>query len=101
VLDVQPVTGTVTVGPEEMLAVSGLATRRPTWCGPAPELPARLAVQLRAHGQEHSGLVEHDGDGLGVTFDGETPKGIAPGQTAAFYDGSRVVGSATIATTRR
>jgi tRNA-specific 2-thiouridylase len=101
VLDVQPVTGTVTVGPEEMLAVSGLVTQNATWCGAAPELPARLAVQLRAHGEEFTGLVEPDGDGLGVTFHGELPRGIAPGQTAAFYDGSRVVGSATIATTRR
>jgi tRNA-specific 2-thiouridylase len=101
VLDVQPVTGTVTVGPEELLAVSGLVTQNATWCGAAPELPARLAVQLRAHGEEFTGLVEPDGDGLGVTFHGELPRGIAPGQTAAFYDGSRVVGSATIATTRR
>jgi tRNA-uridine 2-sulfurtransferase len=101
VLDVQPVTGTVTVGPKEMLALGGLTTERPTWCGAAPELPASLAVQLRAHGEEFAGLVEPDGDGLSVTFDGEPPRGIAPGQTAAFYDGSRVVGSATIATTRR
>ena len=100
-LDVEPVTGTVTVGPEEMLAVSGLVTERPTWCSAAPELPASLAVQLRAHGEEFGGLVEPDGDGLSVSFDGLTPRGVAPGQTAAFYDGGRVVGSATIATTRR
>ena len=101
VLDIQPVTGTVTVGPEEMLDVSGLTTQSVTWCGAAPELPAGLAVQLRAHGEEFTGLVEQEADGLSVTFDGRTPRGIAPGQTAAFYDGGRVVGSATIATTRR
>jgi tRNA-uridine 2-sulfurtransferase len=102
VLDVQSVTGTVTVGPEEMLAVAGLVTGRPTWCGPAPARSATLAVQLRAHGEEFVGVVETGPEGLDVRFGGEQPRGIAPGQTAAFFDGTRVVGSATIvATTRR
>ena len=36
VLDVTPVTGTVTVGPREALAVSRLSGRRPTWTGTVP-----------------------------------------------------------------
>jgi len=100
VLDVEPVSGTVTVGPEEMLAVTTVVTGRPTWCGPAPELPAALGVQLRAHGEELVGVVEGDHAALTVTFGDQRPRGIAPGQTAAFYDGTRVVGSATINATR-
>ena len=101
VLDVEPVSGTVTVGPEELLAVSTVLTGAATWCGPAPALPASLRVQLRAHGDELAGLVEGDPSELTITFAEERPRGIAPGQTAAFYDGSRVVGSATITATRR
>jgi len=100
VLDVEPVSGTVTVGPEEMLAVTSLLTASPIWSGPAPELPAGLGVQLRAHGEELRGIVEGDPTALTVTFGDERPRGIAPGQTAAFFDGTRVVGSATIAATR-
>lgn len=37
---------------------------------------------------------------LTVTFD-EPVRGVAPGQAVVLYDGSRVVGSATIAATRR
>jgi len=78
-----------------------VVTAGPTWSGPAPSLPASLGVQLRAHGDELTGIVEADPTGLTVSFADERPRGIAPGQTAAFYDGSRVVGSATVATTHR
>ena len=93
-------TGTVTVGPEEMLGGDDVLTGSPTWSGPAPGLPASMGVQLRAHGDELAGVVEGDSTALTVTFGDERPRGIAPGQTAAFYDGTRVVGSATIAATR-
>jgi tRNA-uridine 2-sulfurtransferase len=101
VLDVVPSTGTVLVGPEELLSVAGLTTAAPTWCAGVPELPASLQVQLRAHGEEFGATVEPTGAGLTVQFDAERPRGIAPGQTAAFYSGTRVVGSATIAATTK
>jgi len=100
VLDVAPATGTVLVGPEEMLSVAGLVTAPPSWCGDAPELPTTAQVQLRAHGDEFAASVAPIDDGLSVTFD-ERPRGVAPGQTAAFYSGTRVVGSATIASTTK
>ena len=36
VLDIEPVSGTVTVGPRDELAVDGLSAIRPRWCGAAP-----------------------------------------------------------------
>jgi tRNA-uridine 2-sulfurtransferase len=101
VLEVAPSTGNVVVGTEDMLSVAGLVTSAPTWCSQAPPLPACLHVQLRAHGEEFGATVETADGGLAVQFDGEQPRGIAPGQTAAFYSGTRVVGSATIATTTK
>ncbi|HET7529413.1 MAG TPA: tRNA 2-thiouridine(34) synthase MnmA [Mycobacteriales bacterium] len=101
VLDVSPATGTVTVGPEELLAVAGLTTGPPTWCGAPPPLPALLGVQVRAHGEELAGAVDRAGTGLAVRFDDARPRGVAPGQTAALYSGTRVVGSATITATSR
>jgi tRNA-specific 2-thiouridylase len=99
VLDIEPVSGTVTVGPRERLAVDRLRGVRPRWCG---AVPSRLegTVQLRAHGAEHRAVVTVTGDEVDVELL-DPAYGIAPGQAAVVYDGSRVVGSATIAATER
>ena len=99
VLDIEPVSGTVTVGPRERLAVERLRGIRPRWCGTVPE---RLegTVQLRAHGEEHRAVVTVADDGVDIELL-DPAYGIAPGQAAVVYDGSRVVGSATIAVTER
>jgi tRNA-uridine 2-sulfurtransferase len=95
VLDISPVTQTVTVGPEELLGVDGVTAGRPTWCGAAPTLPFAGLAQLRAHGEAHPCTAEVTEVGLVVHFD-DRPRGVAPGQTVALYDGDLVVGSATI-----
>jgi len=104
VLDIEPVSGTVTVGPREHLAVDGLTGIRPLWAGTLPQRGVSLecTVQLRAHGDEHRALllVDEDGDGVDLTLL-DPAFGIAPGQAAVIYDGTRVVGSATISATRR
>jgi tRNA-specific 2-thiouridylase len=99
VLDIEPVSGTVTVGPRERLAVDRLSGVRPRWCGAVPE---RLegTVQLRAHGDEHRAVVTTDGDDVAIELL-DPAYGIAPGQAAVIYDGTRVVGSATISATAR
>jgi tRNA-specific 2-thiouridylase len=98
VLDISPVDNTVTVGPVERLTVDRLTCIRPTWAGPVREGPWRGEVQIRAHG-EPVGAVLDIGEGAVVELD-EPLTGVAPGQAAVFYDGTRVVGSATIAATR-
>jgi tRNA-specific 2-thiouridylase len=96
VLDVSPVTRTVTVGPEELLAVDAVVASAPTWCGPAPAVPFGGSAQLRAHGAVHDCVADVDDAGRLVVRFGDRPRGVAPGQTIALYDGDRVVGSATI-----
>ncbi|MGI8701064.1 MAG: tRNA 2-thiouridine(34) synthase MnmA [Nocardioidaceae bacterium] len=99
VLDISPVSGVVTVGPRERLAIDRVRGIRPRWCG---TMPSRLSgtVQLRAHGAEHRAVVTVAPAGDEVDVELLDPAaGIAPGQAAVFYDGSRVVGSATISAT--
>lgn len=92
---------TVTVGPAESLDVAALTAVRPRWCGTAPSGPGGYTAQLRAHGGETEVTAELvDGAELRVTFT-EPVRGVAPGQAIVLYDGTRVVGSATIATTER
>ena len=100
VLDIEPVSGTVTVGPRESLAVTGLSCIRPLWCGTAPSGPLECTVQLRAHGDEHRAVVVPSGAGFDVTLH-DPASGIAPGQACVVYDSRRVVGSGTIASTAR
>ncbi len=99
VLDIEPVSGTVTVGPRASLAVDALHCVRPLWCA-APPVAGEYTVQLRAHGAEHRAVVRADGDRVEVELL-DPADGIAPGQACVVYDGTRVVGSATIDRTSR
>jgi len=104
VLDIEPVSGTVTVGPRERLAVERIRADQPRWCGTplAPGSTSAATVQLRAHGDEHRAIVRLDEWGGQVEIELLDPAyGIAPGQAAVIYQGSRVVGSATIEATER
>ncbi len=96
VVDVDISTSRVLVGPAAMLDVDRITTIRPRWCGPRLDGPAHLGVQVRAHGEEIPADVRPAVDGF--VADLETPlRGVAPGQAAVLYDGTRVVGSGTIA----
>jgi tRNA-specific 2-thiouridylase len=99
VLDIEPVEGTVRVGPREALSVGRLSGDRPRWCGSVPD---RLegTVQLRAHGAEHRAVATVRDDRVDVELV-DPASGVAPGQAAVLYDGSRVVGSVTVAATER
>ncbi|MGC4109216.1 MAG: tRNA 2-thiouridine(34) synthase MnmA [Nocardioides sp.] len=103
VLDIEPVSGTVTVGPREALTIDRITADRPRWCGDAPttaDEPLPTTVQLRAHGAEHQALVRVAGETVEIELL-QPAQGIAPGQAAVIYDGTRVVGSATIVSTER
>lgn len=100
VLDIEPVSGTVTVGSREELAVSGLDCIRPLWCSAPPTGPLECTVQLRAHGEEHRAVVVPSASGFSVSLR-DPASGVAPGQACVVYDGTRVVGSGTIAATAR
>jgi tRNA-specific 2-thiouridylase len=99
VLDIEPVSRTVTVGPVEDLDVLGLVTERPVWTGcPPPEGPRECLVQLRAHGEVHAAVASPAAGKLLIRLDAPA-RGVAKGQAAVLYDGDTVLGSATIAAT--
>jgi tRNA-specific 2-thiouridylase len=100
VLDISPVDATVVVGPRESLAVDAVIGTSARWCGPAPTTTRRLGAQIRAHGAEIPAVVSVAGEQVEVAFEAPVA-GVARGQTVVLYDGTRVVGSATIDTTRR
>jgi tRNA-specific 2-thiouridylase len=99
VLDIEPVSRTVTVGPREALDVREIAAERPVWTGCPPLAgPRDCLVQLRAHGEVHPATAELDGDLLRIRLHAAA-RGVARGQAAVLYDGDTVLGSGTITAT--
>jgi len=96
VLEVRPVSNTVVVGPKEALATAEIAGERFTWSGRAPETDEFACdAQIRAHADPVPARARL-ADGV-LTVRPETPfDGVAPGQTAVLYDGTRVIGQFTI-----
>ena len=100
VLGIEPVSGTVKVGPAEQLDVHELTAERPIWAsGSAPNGLIECVAQVRAHGGLADAVAELDGSILRVHLR-EPLRGVAPGQAVALYRpdsaGDVVLGSATI-----
>jgi len=87
----------VVVGPREHLAVTRLVAGPVVWTsGVTPGEPFAASVQVRAHGEQYPATVTRLDDEQ-VQIDVRSPIiGVAPGQLAVLYEGTRVVASATI-----
>src|SRR5690606_2107051 len=97
VLEVRPVTNEVVVGPKEALSVAELSGERFSWAGAAPRSPAEpfaCEVQIRAHADPVPAVAVVASGALVVTPDEPIP-GVATGQTAVVYRGTRVIGQCT------
>ena len=89
VLDIEPVTRTVTVGPAEGLDVTEITATRPVWTGCAPPTePRDCLVQLRAHGEVHACTAWLADDALRLLLH-HPARGVAKGQAAVLYDRDR------------
>jgi len=100
VLDIEPVSGTVRVGPAAALDVDDITAVRPVWTGcEPPEAPIEADVQIRAHGETHRATCWLEDGELRIGLHSPA-KGVARGQAAVLYDGPAVLGSATIASSQ-
>jgi len=102
VVDVDISTRRVIVGTPDLLDVRRIEATDPTWCGPPlDEHPRPVLAQVRAHGAPVAGTALVEGRGR-VVVDLDTPiRGLAPGQALVLYEGTMVLGSATITATDR
>jgi tRNA-uridine 2-sulfurtransferase len=98
VLEIRPKENVVVVGPEAALAISELSGSKYSWCGKPPVNASSwfdAEVQVRAHGESHPCKAKITDDKL-VIRPNQPIIGVAPGQTAVVYLGSRVLGQTTI-----
>jgi tRNA-specific 2-thiouridylase len=101
VVDVDIATRRVSVGPPEMLDICAIEGIKPIWAGaPIGGENIEVMAQVRAHGVPVPARARLDGDRLIVELI-ESIRGLAPGQAVVIYDGTRVVGSATVDSTTR
>jgi len=100
VLRIEPEVNRVVVGPEGDLAAPGLAGERLHWIGPEPR-PAggadlQATVKIRSRHPGVAARIRPLGDGDVEVHFAELQRGVAPGQAAVFYRGTRVLGGCWI-----
>lgn len=101
VLAVEPVQRRVVVGPAEALDVAHVRGDAAVWFGDVPAVGATCTVQVRAHGDAvRARVLVADAGSVSVDVTGGGLRGVAAGQSLVLYDGSRVLGQATVAGTR-
>ncbi|GIG40053.1 tRNA 2-thiouridine(34) synthase MnmA [Cellulomonas phragmiteti] len=101
VLAVEPVQRRVVVGPAEALDVAQVRGDAAVWFGDVPPVGSTCAVQVRAHGADvPARVVAADAGAVTLDVAGAGLRGVAAGQSLVLYDGTRVVGQATVSTTR-
>jgi tRNA-specific 2-thiouridylase len=92
VVRIEPDTRRLVVGPRSALAVESMRVEELSWIG---EGQSEVSVKVRSLAPAVAAFIE---DGW-VRF-AKPEYGVAPGQAAVFYDGSRVLGGGWIAATR-
>jgi len=98
VLAVDVKTNKVVVGTAAALAVKELSGKNYSWCGKAKadaEEFFAADVQVRAHGEQVPCQVSVTDQQMIIKLD-EPILGVAPGQTAVIYLGTRVLAQVTI-----
>ena len=103
VLEVKPTSNEVVVGPREALDLAELSGGKFSWAGRAPQHPSSpfaCQVQVRAHSDPVDAVAVVEGadtsDARLVITPDRPLNGVAPGQTAVVYVGTRVLGQCTI-----
>jgi tRNA-uridine 2-sulfurtransferase len=96
VVQIEPATRTVTLGPRASLEKAGLTASRFNWQGEKPSGPVKCMAQIRAQHRAVPATVEAlDGERARVIF--ATPQSaIAPGQVATVYQDDLVYGGGWI-----
>ena len=98
VLEIRPKTNTVVVGSQAALAIAEMIGEKFTWCGQAPAKASdwtQIHVQVRAHGDAIAAEFKVTDSAMVIRVN-EPLLGVAPGQTAVLYLGTRVLGQMTI-----
>lgn len=101
VVEIQPETRAVVIGPREELLGRGVVAREMNWLVDVPAAGSEVEVQIRHRARPASGtLVRVEDHEVEIAL-GEAVSAITPGQSLVLYDGARVLGGGVIERARR
>ncbi|HVL91133.1 MAG TPA: tRNA 2-thiouridine(34) synthase MnmA [Actinomycetota bacterium] len=100
VVDIDAASNTIVVGSGELLSRRTIEAERIRWFDAPPASGAAVAVQIRAHGRVIPATLAAAGDEAAEVRLDELERGVAAGQTIAFYDGDEVLGGGIISSAR-
>ncbi|MGC8641155.1 MAG: tRNA 2-thiouridine(34) synthase MnmA, partial [Isosphaeraceae bacterium] len=96
VVQIEPLTRTVTIGRRESLERAGLEAGRFNWQGPEPREPVRCMAQIRSRHEAVPAMVEPLPDGRARVFFDSPQSAVTPGQVVTVYQNSLVLGGGWI-----
>jgi len=96
VLRVLPEENQVVVGDEAALAARGLTGERTSWIGEPPAADVEVTVRIRSRHAGVAARVRPLASGRAEVEFAVPQRGVAPGQAAVFYQGTRVLGGCWI-----
>lgn len=96
VTEINPVSNTVVLGPENELVRNGMSVGQiNSMKYPTIPYSEDIVTQIRYNGQGTMSSLLPNGDEVQVQFHANV-KGVAPGQSAVFYEGDQVIGGGII-----
>lgn len=96
VLEVNPSTSQVVVGPQELLTVHHIDAHEAVWYIDEPDEWLACHAQIRAHGRPLEARVRAIGSGQMEIDLIDGVRGVPPGQSCVVYNDTRVLGQATV-----
>ena len=101
VVEIQPETRTVVIGPRSDLLGRGVVAREVNWLVSPLQAGAEIEVQIRHRARAARGtLVRSEAEEVEIVFE-EPVSAITPGQSLVLYSGSVVLGGGVIESARR
>jgi tRNA-specific 2-thiouridylase len=97
VLDVDAAANRIVVGPQELLARSGLVADRVSWVAgdPPTDEPFEASVRIRYRGEDVAATIAPEDGMIRVSF-AAPQRAVAPGQSVVVYRGDELLGGARI-----
>src|SRR6476661_4309956 len=101
VVEIQPASRAVVIGPREELLGRGVIAREMNWLVQVPAVGSEVEVQIRHRARPALGTLVRVEDGEVEIALGEAVPAITPGQSLVLYDGTTVLGGGVIERAKR
>jgi tRNA-specific 2-thiouridylase len=101
VVEIQPATRAVVIGPRTELLGKGVVAREVNWLVDAPPVGSEVEVQIRHRARPARGTIVRVGDSEVEIALEDAVSAITPGQSLVLYEGAVVLGGGVIERARR